>query len=72
MLGDFAYRATNDGSVHISFRGRPVTVLAGAQAEAFLRRVAGATEVEAQHLMARATGNFKHGNERTGKRSPRS
>ena len=72
MLGDFGYRETSDGSVHITFRGRTVTVLAGAQARTFLRRVATATELEAQHLMARATGHFKHGNERAGKSSPRS
>jgi hypothetical protein len=72
MLGDFDFRETSDGSVHIRFRGRAVTVLAGAQAKTFLRRVAAATALEAQHLMARATGHFKHGNERTGKRSPRS
>lgn len=71
MLGDFSYRTTADGSVRIAFRGRDVTILAGVAAQTFVRRVQRATDHEAQHLMARATGQFKHGTERTGKRSPR-
>ena len=64
----FEYRATKDGRVRIAFRGRVVTTLAGAAAERFLARAqaAGAEEEALQQLMARATGHFKHGNERRG------
>ena len=69
-LGDepFEYRATKDGRVRITFRGRVVTTLAGPAAERFLARAqaAGAEEEALQQLMARATGHFKHGNERRG------
>jgi hypothetical protein len=41
-----------------------VTTLAGVPAERFLREVEGADEEAEQLLMARATGNFKRGNER--------
>jgi hypothetical protein len=50
--------------VRISWRGRVVTTLAGARAARFLRGAEGADEEAAQLLMARATGNFKRGNER--------
>jgi hypothetical protein len=70
-LGDepFAFRATKDGRVRISSRGRVVTTLAGAAAERFLARAhaAGGDEEALQQLMARATGHFKHGNERRGR-----
>jgi hypothetical protein len=60
----FAWQATKDGRVRISWRGRVVTTLAGAPAARFLREVEGADEEAEQLLMARATGNFKRGNER--------
>jgi hypothetical protein len=61
---DFSYRATADGRVLISWRGRQVTILAGDKATWFLKRADGATPEKLQVLMARATGNFKRGNER--------
>ncbi|MGH3010440.1 MAG: hypothetical protein ACRDMY_01150 [Gaiellaceae bacterium] len=60
----FAWQATKDGRVRLSWRGRVVTTLTGARAAQFLRAVEEADEDEAQLLMARATGNFKRGNER--------
>ncbi|MBS1879152.1 MAG: hypothetical protein JST31_06540 [Actinobacteria bacterium] len=56
-------------TVAIYHRGRRATVLRGRDAERFLAVVAGADE---QQLMARVTGNYRRGNERAGKRSPRS
>jgi hypothetical protein len=60
----FDYRTTKDGQVFISHHGREVTTLRGGTAERFLDRVRGADEGEAQLVMARATGNYKRGNER--------
>jgi hypothetical protein len=60
----FAWHATKDGRVRIAWQGRVVTTLAGAPAARFLREVEDADEEAAQLLMARATGNFKRGNER--------
>lgn len=65
----FDWRESKDGKVFISFEGRPVTTLAGKLAVQFLGRVRGADSREAQLLMAKATKNFKHGNERLGKNS---
>jgi hypothetical protein len=60
----FSYRAHKDGTVRIAYRGKVVTTLAGKEAARFLSRVAGADAAQAQLVMAKATGNFKRGNER--------
>jgi len=62
----FSYRAGKDGVVSISWHGRAVTTLRGRAAARFLARVAGLGPREAQLEMAKATGNFKRGNERPG------
>lgn len=54
--------------VVISHHGRRATVLRGSAANRFLREV---EEGDPQQLMARATGNYKRGNERMGKGHPR-
>ncbi len=60
----FTFRATASGEVHISRGRRVVTTLRAGAAGRFLKRVAGADAGAAQQLMARATGNYKRGNER--------
>ncbi|MCC6802391.1 MAG: hypothetical protein IT319_05880 [Anaerolineae bacterium] len=66
MLDDdvFEYRALKDGKVLIYWRGRHVTTLAGSAAQKFLRKIAGLDGKAAQLVMAKASGNFKRGNER--------
>ena len=64
----FSYRSRKVGSVAIFWRNRPATVLTGMLAERFLDAAPSASEDERQLLMARATGNFKRGNERKGRR----
>ena len=65
MFADFSWRQTKDGRVRISRGGRVVTTLAGERARAFVGRAEAAGPEAAQQLMARATGNYKHGNERS-------
>ena len=70
----FAYRITKDKKVFISWHGKQVTVLSGKKAESFISDMAKyeragcprspADGKAAQLLMAKATGHFKHGNER--------
>jgi hypothetical protein len=60
----FTYRLSKDGKVFISWRGRQVTILKGKEARAFLGKIGGLSGQEAQLVMAKATGNFKRGNER--------
>jgi hypothetical protein len=60
----FSWTATKDGRVRIAHRGRVVTTLAGAAAARFRSLAEATDEAGQQALMARATGNFKRGNER--------
>lgn len=60
----FSFRSHKDGTVRIAYRGKVVTTLAGKEAARFLARAAGADVEQAQLMMAKATGNFKRGNER--------
>ena len=60
----FTYRATKDEKVFISWHGKQVTTLSGARATRFLVEIAQADANAAQLIMAKATGHFRHGNER--------
>ncbi|CAN5134048.1 hypothetical protein BH23CHL9_BH23CHL9_01840 [soil metagenome] len=60
----FSYLSRSDGSIVIRYHAAPVTVLRGKTAARFSTRMAGADADAAQQIMARATGNFKRGNER--------
>ncbi len=60
----FAYRVNKDGKVFVSWHGKQVMILKDQAARKFLARVEGADPHQAQLVMAKVTGNFKHGNER--------
>jgi hypothetical protein len=60
----FSYLPRADGAIVIRYHAAPVTLLRGQAAARFATRVAEADPAAAQQLMARATGNFKRGNER--------
>ena len=60
----FSYVTRADGTIVIRYHGAPVTLLRGRAADRFSTRMDGADAAAAQQLMARATGNFKRGNER--------
>ena len=62
----FTFRQRGDGSVAIFWKGRRVTVLTGMLASNFLAAAPECSGQELQLLMAKATGNFKRGNERRG------
>jgi hypothetical protein len=65
----FEHRATKDGSVQISRGGRVVTTVRGSAASRLLAAIERAPDHDAvQHLLARATGNYRRGNERAGRR----
>jgi hypothetical protein len=63
----FSFKETKAGKVFIYWHDKQAAVLTGAAASKFLEEVRDAGEDDAQLLMARLTGNFKHGNERTAK-----
>ena len=60
----FSYRPRRDGTVEILWKGRHASTLAGKIAEKFLEVAPAEDEQGQQLLMAKATGNFKRGNER--------
>ena len=64
--GELPFSCTSraDGSILIRYHAAPVTVLRGRAAQRFSQRLDRADAAGAQQLMARATGNFKRGNER--------
>lgn len=63
----FAFEV-NHTDIVITHHGRHASTLRGAAADRFLADV---EEGDPQELMARLTGNYKHGNERTARNHPR-
>jgi len=64
----FEYTVRANGTVLISHHGRSATTVRGARAAEFLSEVEDGDE---QEVMARWTGQYRHGNERTAKNHPR-
>ena len=64
----FAYKISKDDKVFISYEGKQVTTLSGNKAERFIRQIETAEGKAEQLIMAKATGNFKRGNEKLAKR----
>ncbi|MFE0420904.1 hypothetical protein [Streptomyces sp. NPDC058953] len=64
----FGYERRGDGSVEIRHHGRSAAVLRGGRAARFVQE---ATAGDEQLVMARWTGNYRRGNERTARRHPR-
>ncbi|WP_436493363.1 hypothetical protein [Actinokineospora sp. HUAS TT18] len=60
----FDWRETKDGQLLITRGGRTVTVVRGQAAAALLGKLSRTDDDGAQQLLARATGNYKRGNER--------
>ena len=67
----FTYAVRAAGEVVIHHRGRLATTLRGDAAADFLAEVEAGDAADAQELMARVTGNYRCGNERTAKQHPR-
>jgi hypothetical protein len=67
----FSYRITKDGKVFVWWHGRDgkrEIVLKGAQARRLIDELRGTDRIEHEQLaLARASGNFKRGNERPGR-----
>lgn len=64
----FSFSVSKDNKVFLFYHGKRVIVLDGDKARQFLNRIAGTEGKEAQLIMAKATGNFKRGNEKINKR----
>lgn len=64
----FSYRETKDGLLQVAFHGKVVTTLRGQEAARVLQKLQSPHSQERQLAMAKASGHFKHGNERAGKK----
>ena len=73
VANDLGFRFTerSGGRVEITRSGNPITILTGHDATRFMRRVASSDFQTGQRLMAKATGQYKFGNERAAKKHPR-
>jgi hypothetical protein len=73
VAGDlgFTFRLKKSGEVAVRHRGRLASTLRGTDAMDFITEVESGEFAEGQQLMARLTGNYKHGNERTASNHPR-
>lgn len=60
----FSYNVSKDNKVFLSWHGKQVTILNEKDSKKFLERIENADLKETQLIMAKATGNFKHGNEK--------
>lgn len=60
----FSYKINKDNKVFIFWNGKQIMILKGSESEKFMSRIKTADSREAQLIMAKVTGNFKHGNER--------
>lgn len=67
----FTWQRMKNGDVRVLHHGRLASTLRGRDAEDFLSESEGADAVALQQTMARITGNYKHGNERTAASHPR-
>jgi hypothetical protein len=67
----FEYQILKNGEVEIMRFGHRITTLRGMKAQEFLADLGESGEAEIQQEMARLTGNYKRGNERTAANHPR-
>lgn len=63
----FSYQAVKDDKVLLFWKGKQVKILKDREARTFIAKIIGLDEEGKQLLMAKATGHFKHGNERIAK-----
>ncbi|MBI5269366.1 MAG: hypothetical protein HY856_06770 [Burkholderiales bacterium] len=67
----FTHRRRKNGDVEVLHHGRLAATLRGADAQDLLQALDADDPGAAQQLMARLTGNYKRGNERTASEHPR-
>lgn len=60
----FSYKVTKDNKLHISYNGKMIMIIKDKRADDLINKLMSANSFEQQLILAKATGNFKHGNER--------
>lgn len=64
----FSYKISKDKKVFLYWYNKQVKILVGKESEKFISKIENADSKEAQLIMAKVTGNFKHGNEKNNKK----
>ncbi|QAY74399.1 hypothetical protein ET445_14765 [Agromyces protaetiae] len=64
VIDPFDYRVTKEGAVIVSRGGRAVMTVGGRDAARLVAALQRADEAESQYVLARASGDYKRGNER--------
>jgi hypothetical protein len=67
----FTYQRRKNGDIEVFHHGKLASTLRGNKAEDFIADIESCGEDDAQEIMARLTGNYKRGNERTASLHPR-
>ena len=67
----FVWRRLRGDDIRVLRHGRLVSTIRGKEAHAFAAEMRDADEAAQQQIMARLTGNYKHGNERVAAEHPR-
>lgn len=65
----FSYQITKDKKVRLFFKNKEIKIISGNTAISFITKIENCSVNEQQLIMAKVTGNFKHGNERDSKES---
>ncbi len=60
----FRYQFTKEGKVFLFWHGKQVMILKGVKAKKFIDQIETLDPAAIQLVIAKLTGNFKHGNER--------
>ncbi|WP_400993561.1 hypothetical protein [Agromyces sp. GXQ0307] len=63
VVDPFDYRVTGHGAVIVLRGGRPVMTVGGRSAAKLVAALQRADDSQAQHLLARASGDYRRGNE---------
>lgn len=64
----FTYSISKNQTVFISYEGKQIKIAKGKEAEKLIGKIQQAeSDKDVQLVLAKATGNFKHGNEKMGK-----
>ncbi len=67
----FTYKVRKSGDVEILHHGKIASTLRGRDAATFVGKAECGSFTQIQLLMARVTGNYRHGNERSAKQKSR-
>ncbi len=60
----FEYFISKDQKVHISYHHKSIMILKDIKAAEIIKKLSSASDYEVQLILAKVTGNFKHGNEK--------